>query len=264
MLNDDILNDFIDGDKNNNSSYSQTDDTYKTFENINNSFQSATSNFNQSSTSNFTQPNYNQVNYNNKTFENNNDIGKRKLEEIKQKLNNNVYYSFGKSLWNKYKIIIIFIIIVIIIAFIEVYIASCVSDCTYRLVKNKILKIQPPCVNLEEDEYIYVYNTMIFEKKDVMDKCKIPEHYKKKTILEHISTHLSRPIKGIYEGFKNSMTSCTPINNITNGLINCCKLKEASNPLNSFNSISSNWSIIYPPDRKIKCFVTKDKIMFNN
>ena len=181
---------------------------------------------------------------------------------IKEKLNNNMYTSYILALWNKYKFVILFVIIVILIAFIEVKVATCTSDCTYTLDKQKISKINPPCLNLPEDVYVYVYNSNNFNMHDVMEKTGIVG-FNKLVVSEHISDQITRPIHKIKEGFKNIFTSNTPINAISNNILHSHKLTDVINPMNSFNNYDSPWRVLYPNGIHFNCFTTNGTIYFS-
>ena len=186
-----------------------------------------------------------------------------KLNDIKKKFDDNVYLSFAKSCYNKYKYLFLFIIVIIVIAFIELRIAQNISDCCYYLDKRKILKIRPPCLHLAKSDYIYVYNISMFEKRSVIEMANIPATYKKKSIMEHISVSISRPLKHLKESFNGLFNSCTPISNLSNTLASCCRFSDKISPLSSGNILLSDWCIMYPPYLNVKCFVSKNKIMFS-
>ena len=183
-------------------------------------------------------------------------------EEIKNKLSGNVYASYAVALWDKYKFIVLIVIVLILIVFIEVKVATCTSDCSYSLDKHVISQISPPCLELPEGVYLYVYNTHAFDSADVMERAGL-DNYNKLTIGEHISDQIAHPINRIKEGFKNIFTCGTPINNITNGILNSQKLKDVINPMNSFNNFDSSWRVLYPNGVHLNCFTSNGVIYFS-
>ena len=197
-------------------------------------------------------------------------------DKIDKQINDNIYIMYLKSIWSTYKFIILFIIAVILIAFIEMKIATCSSDCAYRLNKNSISKISPPCLRLKEGTYLYVYNVNKYNASEVYDKIisnnigkeKFKQvdvnKYRKYIVGEHISDKIASPLQTIKEGFKGIFTSSTPINTITNSIVNSYRLKDIVNPTNSFNNFDSSWRILYPSDIKINCFMSNGMIYFNN
>lgn len=207
-------------------------------------------------------------------------------EKINKRINNNIYISYLESVWNKYKFVLLFIITIILIAFIEMKIATCSSDCSYKLNKNNISKISPPCLHLPDGMYLYVYNVSKFNASEVYNKIgngnivkndmgkynTNNEHfnqvnindYKKYIVGEHISDKIASPLHTIKEGFKSLFSSSTPINNITNGIVNGYKLKDIVNPTNSFNNFDSSWRILYPSNIKLNCFSSEGVLYFNN
>ena len=186
------------------------------------------------------------------------DLGKK----INERIQNNVYASYALALWNKYKFILLFIVILILITFIEVKVATCTSDCAYSLDKYAISKINPPCLNLPDGVYIYVYNTSAFNSRDVMEKTGAVD-YNKLIVGEHISNQISHPIHKIKEGFTNMFTSGTPINALTNNILNSQKLRDVINPLNSFNNYDSSWRVLYPNGVHLNCFSSNGTIYFS-
>ena len=182
---------------------------------------------------------------------------------FKDKFNkNNSCLGFIGSIFEKHKFIILFIIVVVMITFIEITIATNISDCAYPLMKLKIMKIKPDCISLNDDEFIYVYNTNTFKRDEVMKKAKIPEHYKKKTVTEHITKQILKPINSIKESWSNMFTTSTPINVLSNNILSSVKIKDLVNPLNSFNSLASSWNVFYPSNLKLSCFIANGKIYF--
>jgi len=192
------------------------------------------------------------------------NIIKEKYNEIKNKVDDNLYLSFCKSCFDKYKYLFLFIIVVIVIVFIESRVAQNFSDCSYWLDKRKILKIRPPCFQMDENDYIYVYNITMFERRGVLTMCEIPSTYKKKSVMEHMSVSISRPMKRIKEGLGGLFNGCTPISNLSNALAGCCNFSDRLNPLTSGNLLISDWCIVYPSYLNVKCFTTRDKIIFTS
>lgn len=182
---------------------------------------------------------------------------------FKDKFNkNNSCLGFIGSIFEKHKFIILFIVVVIMITFIEITIATNISDCAYPLMKSKIMKIKPDCISLNDDEFIYVYNTNTFKRDEVMKKAKIPENYKKQTVTEHITKQILKPINSIKESWSNMFTTSTPINALSNNILSSVKIKDLVNPLNSFNSLASSWNVFYPNNLKLSCFIADGKIYF--
>ena len=182
---------------------------------------------------------------------------------FKDKFNkNNSCLGFIGSIFEKHKFIILFIVVVIMITFIEITIATNISDCAYPLMKSKIMKIKPDCISLNDDEFIYVYNTNTFKRDEVMKKAKIPENYKKQTVTEHITKQILKPINSIKEGWYNMFTTSTPINALSNNILSSVKIKDIVNPLNSFNSLASSWNVFYPSNLRLSCFIADGKIYF--
>lgn len=182
---------------------------------------------------------------------------------FKDKFNkSNSCLGFIGSIFEKHKFIILFIVVVIMITFIEITIATNISDCAYPLMKSKIMKIKPDCISLNDDEFIYVYNTNTFKRDEVMKKAKIPENYKKQTVTEHITKQILKPINSIKESWSNMFTTSTPINALSNNILSSVKIKDLVNPLNSFNSLASSWNVFYPNHLKLSCFIADGKIYF--
>lgn len=182
--------------------------------------------------------------------------------KIKEQIDNNIYLSYLSSLWNKYKFIILVIITIILITFIEIRIATCTSDCSYMLDKQNIMRISPPCLNLPDGVYLYVYSANKFDSHDVYDKTGI-EGYNKLVVGEHITDQMVNPMNKIKEGFKSVFTSGTPINTITNNIVNSYKLKDVINPMNSFNNYDSSWRVLYPNGVHLNCFTSNGVIYFS-
>lgn len=182
---------------------------------------------------------------------------------FKDKFNkNNSCLGFIGSIFEKHKFIVLFIVVVIMITFIEITIATNISDCSYPLMKSKIMKIKPDCISLNNDEFIYVYNTNTFKREEVMNKAKIPENYKKQTVTEHITKQILKPINSIKESWSNMFTTSTPINALSNNILSSVKIKDIVNPLNSFNSLASSWNVFYPSNLRLSCFIADGKIYF--
>lgn len=203
---------------------------------------------------------FNKNNYQENETNNNENV---KFDVIKERLNENIYFSFAKSVVEKYKFIIFFIVIILLISFIEIQIAQSISDCTYYLDKDRILKIKPPCLQLDEDEYIYIYNNDSFDKSTVIEKCNIPKGYKKRSIPKHFTTYLNKPCRKIKNTFKEMFNSTTPINNLTDGIIQCYSFRNKINIPSGYVSLNSNWIIIYPAKINIKCFIVNNKVVFS-
>ena len=209
---------------------------------------------------------------NNKSSDENNSI-----KSLHDKINNSSMISFFKEKFNtdnscfkyidsiigKHKYIILFVVLIILITFIEITIATNISSCAYTLIKDKIIKIRPDCVPLDKNEYIYVYNVNTFKRNEVIEKAKIPESYKKQTVTEHLTKQILKPINNMKNGFSNILRTSTPINDISNNILNSVKIKDVVNPLNSYNSLDSSWSVFYPGNIKLSCFIANGKIYFN-
>ena len=174
----------------------------------------------------------------------------------------NLYYSFAQSVFDKYKYILLIIIVILLIAFIEIQIAQNISDCSYYLDKDRIMKIKPPCLSLDENDYIYIYNNDSFDKSTVIEKCNIPKGYKKRSIPKHFTTYLNKPYRKIKGAFKEVFNSTTPINNLTDGIIKCYSFRNKINIPSGYVSLNSNWIMIYPAKINIKCFIVNNKVMF--
>lgn len=186
-------------------------------------------------------------------------------DKIKEKIDNNLYISYLKSLWDKYKIVILFLVAVILVAFIEIRIATCSSDCSYALDKHKILKISPPCLDLPDGVYIYVYNSNTYNSDEVCNMTGIDsEYYNKLVVTEHITNQIMKPMNKIKEGFKNVFTNGTPVNTITDNLINGYKLRSIVDPSNTINDLSSKWCVLYPDNIHLNCFTSDNNIYFSN
>lgn len=199
--------------------------------------------------------------YSNNIESKNNNLNE-KYKLIKERLNNNLYYSFAQSVFDKYKYILLIVIIILLIAFIEIQIAQNISDCCYYLDKERIMKIKPPCLSLDENEYIYIYNNDSFDKSTVIEKCNIPKGYKKRSIPKHFTTYLNKPYRKIKGAFKEVFNSTTPINNLTDGIIKCYSFRNKINIPSGYVSLNSNWIMIYPAKINIKCFIANNRIMF--
>lgn len=182
--------------------------------------------------------------------------------KIKERFDNNIYLSYIASLWNKYKFIVLIILAIILITFIEIKIATCASDCSYMLDKQNIMKISPPCLNLPEGIYLYVYSAGKYNTQDVYNKTGI-NGYNKLIVGEHITDQISHPVNKIKEGFKHILTSGTPINTLTNNIVNGYKLKDVINPMNSFNNFDSSWRVLYPNGVHLNCFTSNGVIYFS-
>ena len=150
------------------------------------------------------------------------DISNNKFLEletkIKNHIDNNLYLSYFKCIWDRYKFIILFIIVIILITFIEIKVATCTSDCSYMLDKYSVSRLHPPCLDLPEDVYIYVYNSSVSNSKDIYDKLGL-QGYNKLTVGEHITDQMSYPLVRIKEGFKNFFSTGTPIHTLTNNIV---------------------------------------------
>lgn len=182
--------------------------------------------------------------------------------KINEKINSNVFLSYAKTLWDKYKYVVIFVIAIILIAFIEVRVATCTSECSYTLDKYQIHQMSPPCLRLPDNVYIYVYNSNIYNMREVEDKINI-KGYNKLVVGEHIMDQITKPVNKIKEGFKKVFISGTPVNTIGNNILNGCKLKDVINPLNSFNNFDSSWRVLYPEGLHMNCFTSGGTIYFS-
>lgn len=183
---------------------------------------------------------------------------------LKEKMDCNLYISYAKNIWDKYKIIILFVIAVILVAFIEIRIATCSSDCSYVLDKHHILKISPPCLDLPENVYIYVYNSSNYKTDEAFQLTGTDNsYYNKLVVTEHITNKIMRPINNIKEGFKTVFTNGVPINTITNNVINGYKLYNVIDPSNSSNDLSSKWCVLYPEGVHLNCFTSDNVIYFS-
>lgn len=180
------------------------------------------------------------------------------INELNKKIEDNVYLSYFKTIWDKYKFIIIFIIIIVLITFIEIKIATCSSDYSYMLDFNNIMIIRLP-IKKQQEENIYIYNINKFEDQTVYDKIGIDKNsYQTIIITQHISDQINKPIRYIKNGFREIFTGPTPINTLTNSVVNSHKLKDLVNPCNSFNDFSSEWRLIVPKNIHFNCFVSNN------
>ena len=182
-------------------------------------------------------------------------------------VNDNAIVGYIKTIWDKYKIIIFIIFARVIVSFIELAIATNVSECVYTLHSNKINILQPACLRLQKDDCVYVFKSSEFNKQTAIEKAHIPNDYLFKNINEHIATQITKPIRSIKQTFENFNNSSTPFNDITSNIMSIAKIQNLANPYNAFNTLSSKWLIYYPYYLKPKCFINKTngitKIYFN-
>ena len=174
-----------------------------------------------------------------------------------EQFSDNSILDYLKNIWNKYKIIIFVIFAVIIVAFIELAIATNVSDCSFSLERGKINKMNPYCLQLKEGDFVYVLKPNEFNKDSQIFKENIPLGYVSKSINEHIATQISKPVKSIKHTVENFNSSATPINDITSSLIDFTKIRSSINPFNGLSNLSTNWIIFYPKYINPKCFINK-------
>lgn len=186
------------------------------------------------------------------------------INTFNDRLQNNICYEYVKSVFDKYKYILLFTIIVVIITFIEVKIAVSASDCIYTLNKNKVLKITPPCLHMNKEDYIYVYNVSNYKKHQIMEKENLSnDYYIKRNVYEHISQQIKDPMKKIKSNIYSFFNSPTPVNNIANSIITTNKIKDVINPMNTLNDLCSNYNVLYPKYLQFNCFIVDGKIYFS-
>lgn len=173
------------------------------------------------------------------------------------KMSDNAILGYIKNIWDKFKIVIFIVFSIIIIAFIELSIATNVSECVYTLHRGKINILQPSCLKLRDNDYIYIFKSTEFMKQKVFDKINIPAHYLFKDINEHLATQITKPAHSIKQTFKNFNNSATPINDLSDNIINIAKINNIVHPFNAFNSLSSKWIMLYPSYLNPKCFINK-------
>ena len=182
-------------------------------------------------------------------------------------LNDNAIIGYIKSIWDRYKIVVFIVFAIVVISFIELSIATNISDCTFTLQRGKINVLVPSCLKLRANDCVYVFKSTDFNKLTAIDKANIPQGYLFKDINEHIATQITKPAHSIKNTIENFNNSSTPINDISNNIMNLTKINNIINPFNVYNNLSSKWLIFYPSYIKPKCFINKHngttKIYFN-
>ena len=183
------------------------------------------------------------------------------------KYDDNAVVGYIKSIWDKYKIIVFIIFAIVVVSFIELAIATNISDCTFTLQRGKINLLSPSCLKLHDNDYVYVFKSTDFNKLNAINIANIPRDYLFKDINEHIATQITKPVHSIKQTFENFNNSSTPVNDISNNIMNLTKINNIINPFNVYNNLSSKWLIFYPSYIKPKCFINKHngttKIYFN-
>lgn len=174
-----------------------------------------------------------------------------------QKLSDNNIIGYVRNVWDKFKIIIFVIFSIVIIAFIELTIATNISDCSFTLHRGKLNVMQPSCLHLRKDDHVYLFKTSDFNRSNEMFEEIIPKNYSMKVINQHIATQITKPTHSIKNTLENFNRSSTPVNDISNSIINLTKIRNIINPFNGLNNLASKWVMFYPSYVKPKCFVNK-------
>ena len=187
--------------------------------------------------------------------------------KINERINDNAIGGYIMTIWDKYKIIIFVVFAIVVISFIELSIATNISDCTFTLQRGKINIMKPSCLRLSNNDCIYIFKSTDFNKLNAVDIAKIPTNYLYKDINEHIATQITKPAHSIKQTFENFNNSSTPVNDLSDNIMNLSKINNIINPFNVYNNLASKWIIFYPPNTKPKCFINKHngntKIYFN-